>query len=49
MAGGFFQGRDAVFAIAAGTLIAVALNLWYKFVARREWSWAECDAPTASQ
>lgn len=33
MAGGFFQKRDAVFAIAAGTLIAVALNTCYRLVA----------------
>jgi hypothetical protein len=32
MAGGFFKKRDAVLAIAVGTLIAVALNVWYNVV-----------------
>jgi hypothetical protein len=36
MSGYFFQRRDAVVAIVAGTLIAVALNVWYNLVATPE-------------
>jgi hypothetical protein len=36
MAGGFFQRREVVVAIAAGTLVAVALNVWYNVVGRPE-------------
>ena len=34
VAGGRFKRRDAVVSIAAGTLIAVAVNVWYNLVVR---------------